>query len=68
MRSVRPYETYIPVKGCEDEGDAHGHSENFAMIMVNFLVMIFSTLKVLSLLRMFNQVGNLVQLLSTCLK
>lgn len=67
MRSVRPYETYIPVNSCDQDG-ANGHSENFAMIMINFLVMIFSTLKVLSLLRMFNQVGNLVQLLSTCLK
>lgn len=63
IRMVQPGTNFVP---SLDANEDHNLGQ-FLMIMLNFMVMIFSTLKVLSLLRMFKEVGNMVQLFLNCM-
>ena len=64
IRMIQPGTNFVP--SLDDPLEDHNFGQ-FLMIMLNFMVMIFSTLKVLSLLRMFKEVGNIVQLFLSCM-
>jgi hypothetical protein len=64
-RCFQPANSYIPIHKHHEEltdGKACDEFKNVSlpMILLNFVVMITSTLKVLSLLRVFKNIGNLV--------